>query len=728
MFIQLASTTPYLSGQFKINLDLQWSDGECSTKDASSGTLSPALESFLTRETPFMNYSIEENMKLVYDSLGDRFFDDVPVRSPEKILFSEKWTDTVDHTYRSGMRRLSYSNTGKQFGLLCPVWTDDITELLAADIRFTIRAFGSSMPTAVTTVKLSKAVRDKIEEYGRDVSKDLINLNLDRNEVFVNGLHVPTATTVTKDVSYVLNSLFDREKTLIETDSILSQLLTGNHIVAKQMLNLFFRFNITDIMPAYLASDMLYHQWSVECTIVSDGKEIPYKDLYTNYSFIPAKRSSPVGAIYDDTVNALDYMLDNKCIDTIFDNKVTQPIFHWALSENPSEIFNMYSGLSLVTIDNKGNRTYSRMPSGSPDPFMKEYKEEYDNLGWAKIRDLRGVNNKRHIIESMVDLSKDFTEFAVTPGKVQWINSMKLDYPIDAHDTYMYVNIILCNDVHDIYDIITPHDSSYSTDRPYIIRHDSDDLVVSIVVNPDSEQCSKTCILNSIINKSFSGNFTGMANIIASKIEKIFEGYTYPWEVVFTKSLTAVKAPSPSYDTEEIEYYRSDYNKNTKIYRHFGNLNPMFTDGDKLFNECCWVTTIDSGFLNTTEGKRYSDFLSTCFPQEYPSIGYYPIESERFTLDAPERYPSYTEVTWCNDSRFWALPEKIEISVILPSSQLVDSVTVSNILSYHFQNRGVSPLAFDSCIRNSYKHSTDFDYVSESDISEMIYNITYSLK
>lgn len=750
MILQLARTTPYLAGQFKLDVELFINENEIFTGECHVSPLSDNLGETDSHDVPFFNCKLSDHIKRLRERLGDAFWGDSPTLTSEKIMYQHDssdlqyvWKDTYDHTYQAGVSRMRYNKYKKQFQLLCPVWCDDVGELLSTKWFFKVRGWDTDVLTSSTLMHFSDDLRASLIEYLYNLSPDFININLDRNEFIINGLEASTGTVVTKDVSYYMKNLLDRERPVIETDSMLCQLLPSNDLIARQLINFNFCFNMPDIMPPYLANEMQMDQWTVWCDMerhIAQTEFFPehdaaveFMDLYTNYWHIPSFVSDNENGHFDDNKNALDYLEDDKCIDYINLNKVTQPIYHFALRENPDYLYNFYNGFSPIVSSADGDSLRQGLFFNQANPYQKEYSSGSNTLNWCKIKDFRSMGNLFSRLANMYASNPgDFTVFEMLPNKVAWINGMKFSEQ-PAHIGPVRANIVYANQ-------IEINSLGGGTGGAFIVKHADD--CISFLVDPINSAAMEKLSLWTILNSGLAGSSSNssIATTAIDTIESIFKYYVYPWKIKFDKSLYAERVESPAAESKEIRYYKSDINVSSYIYRYTGSLMPMTVRvGDTSnYNWDFFYKTIDSNFLSTEDGKKYNEMMKTGFAQKYPSVGYFPLEPVKASyFPDPERYPTGYEVKWYKNSRIWNLPEEVTVSVVVPtgsdsSEDFYNSVLKTKLSEIFSVNPSSASSgfygAFEAQLKGAYSHKSTWDYSSDDNLSDIMVNITYNLR
>lgn len=782
MILQLAKTSPYLTGQYKLDIELFWDGEKISVKNCHVSPLADNLGETDSIEYPFFNSKLTDHIKRLQNRLGDTFFMDSPALIGEKILYKDEneFKDTYDHTYQAGVSRMRYEKYGKQFQLLCPIWTDSADELSDCVFTFKIKGAGAEINTSENSFRIGKEVAgngktpklmDILNEYLQGMvsgQPDLLNINFDRNEVTIKGIEAATGTLITKDVSYSLEKMLDRERPLLEIDSMLCQLLPSNGLIARQVLNLNFCFNISDIMPPYLINKTEMNQWQIWCDIttleerekiVNDTKiieviekDVEFRDLYTNYTSIPAFVANETNGEFNKNYNVLDYLEDHRCYDTIMANKVTQPIFHWALVENPDYIYNFYNGFSPVIKNNKDIKLGQGLFFNQPNPYQKEYTIGSNTLNWCKIKDFTNVSSLPTVINVTSANEDNYTRFYIKPNtETFWVNGMKFEIKDNTIDL-LYMNIVYAENS-DIEKLYKDSATEYDDNKLGVYCTNSSPYIISILLDPDNIHLKEVCSLHSLLNGNFASNCNKIIVIdedvmiqdeFLKEFESFFKNYVYPWKIEFNKSLYAERVGSPDSNTTEFRYYKSDFNHNSYIYRYTGSLRPMMIklDDKNIYNNDYFYKTIDKNFLKTEEGKSYNEYLKTNFPQLYPSIGYFPLQEVRSEyIPDPDKYPPEFEVKWYKNGRMYNLPEEVVLEFTAPADTPLKEEDFYSRLCNELKNRLMKSymkgapiinfqLPWDYQLKKEYKYKVNYDYVKnpEKPIELMSFRVVYNLR
>lgn len=423
MIYQLLKTSPYLSGQVRLDLVADHLEGDPKILLDEVHVVPISDSIWYNCPEDQIQYKHTDNIVSLYKAIEDKFYSvkgDILLRG-KYPYYSVHGTecDTVDHTYQMGLRRTSTSRYGKDFSFLLPMWIDsDISD----NIEFYITVYPVSNPdNALTTKKLelSERLRAYIREYLYSLDSDLVYIGLRDQTAYLKGLEAGTGTVVTKDISSIVSTLLERERPLIETDNMLCMKLSEYSMVARQLINFNFCFNMRDLFSPNIESTILWNPVNVVVEARVDGEAVETRDIYTNYSDIYSYKisSNPIHpgsfvegmyrplmssdgmevldqsgepVIVETKFNVLDYLQDTKCIDLVHANKMLQPNFHWAFQDNLRYTWNLYNGFSpLVEEDGAVHRIEGRF-FGTPDIMSENYEAFRNNLQWITVLDGTG--------------------------------------------------------------------------------------------------------------------------------------------------------------------------------------------------------------------------------------------------------------------------------------------------------------------------------------------------
>ena len=437
MIYQLAKTSPLLTGQVKMNMIMNGNK----VVDLQYTPISNYIPFNYSNPVDVLNYTHGENIKLLYKKISNSFFKEItnPVLSVKQLhRYDTLIDDTHEGTYEMGMKRIEFQRYRKQFEFFCPIWCDNTEEF--KNLRFIINLTSPKNFNSETNeyrIMYSKEIQfsDKIKKYLDNIypsmgikedNKELLYLNFKEMTSHIKGLSVKTGNVQTVDTSYVVNNLLYQERPVLETDNMLVNLFNSHEIVATQLFNFNFVFDITDFIPLNMINNFIFERVNVFIDVYKGNEKVLEKDFYSNYDFIP--RYDIYTGEYNKNHNVFDYLKDNKSIEIINKNKLTQGTFHWCLYGNDKQVFNLYNGFSPVYND-KANST--SISNDTTDMFTDTYDVNKNPFGVFKYK--------------VIDVSSSFiTDF---------INKIEIDenyYTFDIEDIskkeYSYFgNILISN-------------------------------------------------------------------------------------------------------------------------------------------------------------------------------------------------------------------------------------------------------------------------------------------
>ena len=393
MIYQLAKTSPLLTGQVKMNMILSGNK----VVDIQYVPISNHIPFNYNNPIDVLNYSHGDNVKALYNRISEQFFSEVtdPTLTVNHLhRYDTLRDDTHENTYEMGMKRLEYKRYKKQFEFFCPIWCSNLEDL--DTIRFMINLANKNGRTMY-----SKEIvfSDEIKQYIRNIypslkfedgiteNNDLLYINFNEVQSHIKGLHVESGALKTIDTSYIVNNLLSQERPVLETDNMLVGLFSQNKTICTQLFNFNFVFDMEDFLPINMLKDLILERVNVYIDVINKDKIAPVKDIYSNYEFIP-KYDIQTGK-YSNTANVLDYLGDNKSIELINKNKLTQGTFHWVLENNRTSIFNLYNGFSPL---NNGQENCTAISNDAPDMFTDEFNNDKNPLGIFKVIDASDPN------------------------------------------------------------------------------------------------------------------------------------------------------------------------------------------------------------------------------------------------------------------------------------------------------------------------------------------------
>lgn len=812
MIYQLAHTSPYLGGQIRLDMMVNG-------RQATGLHVVPLSDSITFNESnsrDTLKYSHLDNIKYLYDLLGDDMFRDCNAFGDQRL-----WSynpsdvielDTFDHTYNSGLRRLRYKRYDKQMSFLCPLWVAE-KDFDAAKLSFvfhigptyTVDATGEETPiiyfnpndnrsyraSQSQTVSLSDGLVSYINTYlqaGRDTSSsvdssnDLLYIDYTNMESWVKGIYAPSGTPIYKDTKVLLGQILNQELPLMDFDALLCGTLVDNKIVAQQLLNLNFCFNLEDVVSSAGLGNADFESYNIWVDVLYDGDVVEYRDIYSNYDDIPGWRINPPGTIEsggrtgqpDANNNVLDYFLDTKAINNIYKNKVTQPIFHWAFTDNDKYTYNLYNGFSpFLGTAEKNKYQMTGHYFDTPDFNATLYDPLANNIGWCSVLDF--INTSTPLDDGVVEhdveyYKKNYTKIpiynnttALENDRITWIGNTKYNTKtitapsgaLSGVEDYFYCAILVAdtNQWKDSADVIvgtllgTPISD---TNRSFIItgpRSLEDGTTVNAIQFLIDRNELDLVTFKNIMNSTLDNDY-----IIY--IKSILKNIIQPSKIMLESSASIYRAAAPIKTAQEVTYdYRQKTKKTVYLYRYSGKIIPQFIpvgndstdyrENYKYYYNNAYHFTTWSDQNKPDNWKHYNDMLATGYDPNYPSIDFYSLEKEKcdpYTLPLTYQDKDYREeICWYRANRIFLLPS----TLVTTFSKTIGSgdIDTDELLLYAFRlmlktttlNTGtlVDDGEYDY-IKDYYNYNIVYDYDDTSadavKNNKMSFKITWTLR
>lgn len=785
MRYQLLKTTPYLSGQVRWDIPLYYHyvDGT-HVMDTPELHIVPLDDNIRFNEGnswQTFNYSHLENIKHLFSEIGDAFYSCEGEWTGNYWLYNNgDILDPYSHTYNMGARRVRFSRYGKQFSYLCPLWISEETDPKRFEFEFSIKVSGeerdhivrrnfglSDEMCAYMADFLNKSARYVVPDPSapdpgyQGVNDDLLSIKFDPDYAFITGIQANVGKFTTQDISYVINDLTDREIPMMEFDNMLVSKFRESNMIAQQLINLNFLFNMEDISYV-LKESLLGKHIGISVRVKYDGEYLSIKDFYTNYDDIPVYRVDR--ASLSRSKNVCDYMGDNKIIDYIHTNKFTQPIFHWTMVENPTYIYNFYDGFAPV-FSNGGD--FQRVEGRYYDQadISQENHTVYNNAAsWCKMID--GTLSSAEVINSYEQLVIQDSDqwasklFINERTGVAYLNNNRYDIvKLDMNkygfkdwpDIYIYSTIKTPGSVTG-YDATDPNkhytDALVISDKPgkIIIRYESDNIYYATY--RILRQLIKTPGVASIYDRMINLDETGVghyASILSKILDFFIDMYTVwtpPYRIDFTKgTITAPVDAFDDYHPEELNMYKNNAHRGY-VLRYTGGLCPLFIDPLNEYYKNVVYRYNQWGTITEPEVQKYNDFLKTGMNPDYPSLGYYDFTKEPDDLNIPTWYNKWPwDVSWKNDGILYVMPERYKVQVGPVPNPTYTQLTLDEQNTWEEDNIWkelydyIDSMGIDASttwmkhkLKELYKLSYNFDYASEDDVNHIIYYIQFGLR
>lgn len=729
MIYQLLRTSAFLTGQIRHDLIVN-------DDTVESIVLTPVSDTIAFNENevrPILNYSHLDNIRYMYKLLGDGFFSNPEKFSGNKYLYNDGLEmDTHDNTYISGLKRLRYRRYNKQYSFMIPMWVSECIDFEKLKFHIKLTGYDSSFINIEKYVSLSPEIAKYYNEYFSTVNDDVINFKMDTNEVFISGVDVEGGKETTKDVSYMLTNILKIERPLMEADYLFLSLFKDNLIISKQMINFNLIFDILDLTTLEIIESLIGRPLNITVDVIYDGVIVTKKDLYTNYTHIPATKleDNKISFIAE---NVLEYMSDNNNIDFVYKNKLTQPIFHWALLENPEFSYNLYDGYAPnVLIDGEYHRIQGQY-FNQGDLTNDKYNIYDNNLCWCRYDDYTQLSDYILKIQIEEDDSNDIYTSIPLTGDITWFNNNKYDITnIDRNIASMKVRIIKIRDNHNVR-FESEFVNIVSADGLQVYAY-GEDIPTFIILSADPDKLTIGYLKN--VQCSYSGWET-----IWSTFTHVLNGYIKPYKIIFKNTVipTPVKRVEGYDNLKEIEYYKVDDNYMSYVYRYFGKLIPHFIDIDDKFLKNITFYYEQWYDVHAQHIKVYNTLLLNGYLPNYPSLSigdghsFYALLSEDF--DATKHGASYDGWEWeiphAFDNKIYTFPVVCDFSIRVNNYRSLSDDEIENIIYSEFAKLFKAKQFNDNqirYIRNLYDLTTTFDYASIDNVNDIIYNVKISLK
>ena len=434
MVYQLAKTSVGMSGQVKWDIIL---NGDV-VSDLQIVPIHESIPFNYTQREDTLNYTHLENIKRLYKKIPSYFFE--PVARPElltgyPIRNTGTWRDTREDAYEMRMYRMTYQRYNKQFAFFCPIWIDEdiFDEKGELKLAFYL-VIENNKGERLARKKLDLSlIKDYLRDYIKavNINSDVCYLSFEDKQAWTKGINVESGDVVVKDTSYIMDNLLEQERPILETDSSILNQYAQNKLIATQLLNLNFVYNLTDIIPLSLVHHIvgmkLNSYIDIRWNNGEEWEDVPVRDIYSNYEHI--SKYDILEGKYSG-VNCLNYLKDNRCIDLLGKNKIVQSVFHWALYDNPDYMFNLYDGCAPTYRGKDCKGLYF----DTPDVFADAYSPYTNPLGWCKHYSIQytGDNNFSNSLTAFVtniqnDITKSCSKSPVKKNGKWWFENVQIE-------------------------------------------------------------------------------------------------------------------------------------------------------------------------------------------------------------------------------------------------------------------------------------------------------------
>lgn len=420
MIFQLAKTSVGLTGQ------ISW-DFVVDNQSITNLYINPLYGEGKRFKYSALRDTHSHNIKRQFKNTNSFFKSQADNTLVDDILVNNKGRriDTHVNTYEMGMKRCNFSLLNKQFSFFCPVFCDSKEEI--SNIRFKVVIKSIDDKDIYSCFINDDIIKPYIDQYIKDVDLDnqMLYIDLVDKKSFIRGLNTKSGLLEICNLNLLVDEIISKEYTLLEFDNILLRQFANNNIIATQVFNFNFLFNIYDIIDARLKDELIGQPLNVYIDVYCGDEKVGVRDLYSNYEFIP------VWDIYSNSyskLNVLDYKYDYTVVDLINTNKKIQSTFHWCCGGNNDYVFNLYNGFSPTdsTVKDYKHVQYSGV-NGDTVVFANEYDSSNNPLGWMDINIVKDTNPMDCAISLYMQLLDSKMYSLPLKGKSEWIRGVQYD-------------------------------------------------------------------------------------------------------------------------------------------------------------------------------------------------------------------------------------------------------------------------------------------------------------
>ena len=693
-----------------------------------------------------------------------------PIYSPNYLI------DTHSVDDKMGLYRLPIKTYKKAYSFFCPMWITDASKFLGTEFHFKLYQYDDVNPVGAsekqqvfTTVLHMDEITDKTfhnnfvkyfddylkgfasheydikdtkflssnivsqdykitlgenQEYKQKqttieqvlsepfLNEDLLYISFKDGKGWAKGIDPSTGSYMSKDVSYICETLLSKERPLMDNDYYLARIFKDNLLIAQQLVNFNFIFDLSDMLPYMVYEQLQYKRIGIEVEIWQDGQKLALKDFYSNYEFIPkakidyAEQDVPT-ITYADDENALDYKGNSHYIEYTYKNKLAQNIVHWSVGDS-GYIFNLFDGFSPEV---NGAASSGLMP-GAPNIAANEFSIADQNAMWAKMS----------TDTSTRDYESRYTYFSSNKNIIEGVryDFSKLDN--EYKDKFFWV-------------LLSPNSSdiiNYSV-RPIYGKY-------TILISGDINKLTFQNIYTDLENRAFPrGSYEAcLYNFMkCAVLQSVF---------VLKEQYIAKTAESPDKKSKEVNLAvpKVKFLERHPLYRYDGNLQPMLIDTTEtsFVNYSNYVKQYEETLDNLFS---YAQYVNTKYEPNYPSIEYSSIEHEDIDYSSAPLITYYKEDDekylgerrWYNGSFMFTLPQKIvvhsvkskfdindiysefvkEMKARMEISSMEDDIFVQFIMNY------ILPLyRYDLSYEKNYEEGTNIPILDDD--NEITYKYT----
>lgn len=752
---QLYRTNLLLGGQMKWDLVI---DSTQDTLYVSDFHLTP-----ISNNTPYTyktdEYLIknnhEDNIKTYYKENKDNFY-----KEYLDTEFSHNWPivckeneviNAYSNIYDMGCKRTKhYSQYYKQFEFFCPLWLEHITDT----IKFKINVKNIETNNIIGSNVLKLSIEDVNNKYHKKFieyfnnyitnagldkgSDDVLNIKFNKNTATITGFNASKGIFETLYIDNIINNIISIERPLMEFDNMLISSFVNNTILCKQLFNFNLCFNLADIFSENIIQMIYGENVLVTIDVYMGENELEKRDFYTEYEYISKYVKSDDPEFTSD--NVLNYLKDNEYIEFIDKNKFCQSICHWSLYDNNDYIFNLYDGFSGLII--KGDKYYlnEHLYRDTPNTYIKKYDLCKNTAGWLNVYDITEWDNFYKYIKYTKIYKLDGTYIAKDASK--FIHNMKYKTMpiIDNNDKCIYILglnvtddiiVLIENTFNDMVKIdVSNNGTLYMLCKDNLVMLITNDMNL-LTFKSFTSKINTPNFINNIKDSTYQKYLQNIQQLLNSKIE--------PSTIIINSTLAYYYTNGPSNVLSEVEYITNTDDINY-VLRYDGKLKPTFIKDD-IKNTLYYKDYVSNNENDSKLVKSdYTKFNNINYEPIYPSINFCAIKKlNNWSYNACPNikvtehdniriYQNKYEYSWFNDSRVLNLDSEIHFSVINVNNkdeyETLDNIIINELSKYYKTN----DMSLISYIKSLYEYTNNWEYLSNSNVNDYMYNISLKLK
>ena len=716
---QLYRTNVLLGGNMKYDLILDNdSDSNLYVSNFYITPISDRLPYNRYSDDNLLNYSHQENIKSYYQKIQGSFYNEyIDPQLTHNWPLIEEADKPYDDTFFMGCKRAQYQLYNKQLSFFVPLWLESVSD--KDDIEFNIEVY-SVKDKDDTQVKLGeKRIIITQKEFGEyiknyikylgicDGDDKVMKIDFRNNYSVISGLEVSSGNVVTKEIGSLVDNLLYRERPLLETDSILINSFVNNKLIVKQLFNFNLCFNLNDILTPFIGNKLFDQKVNIKVFTKIGGKELELKDFYSNYNDLKKElyivkslstvlNNDPLEDVQDNYV--LDYLKDDKCVDLIDKNTISQKYIHWSLNDNPNYIFNLYEGFSGNVYFQEDKKYYYCTHYNG---LAGDLKTLSSNNFFPWINTITVNEDEKYIIKDLLINIYNYKDIMSPLGS--FINNIKYKYKEEYKEGIENLSVLFIKVSNNILSEISKIYKNFNGLRT--ISSDPDGLFIlystnNIFIFSDKyENFGMKRLVDLLPEKSIENTpLKYFITFIQSSIE--------PQVIVFNRGLKTHLADSPSKSSKEIEYYKND-DMYCYLMRYDGHIKPTFIDkGNVLYHKLIY-----------SKIKKFNIYNNYKFPPTYPSIGYFSFDKNELDYDKYINLNQLVEYKWFNNGISYYLKPIINLSGKYNDSNILDDID-----GYFEDNYGATAAGY---IKSLYDISYDLKDINVETIDDKI-NTVYN--